>query len=66
MARQTDLMIYSGTIDILELPYTELDGRETTRRIYLDYVNQTIPVPKFFFKAIIDRTKGQGVVLISK
>lgn len=70
MARNVELTIFSGTIDILELPY-QVNGIERFNTAFLNNVNQVSPVPKFFFKVILDETmteegSKQGIVFIGE
>ena len=69
MARDVNLTIFSGTIDILQLPYKE-NNIEKQKRAFLDQTYQKLPVPKFFFKVILDETirdgSKQGIVFLGK
>lgn len=60
-----ELTIFSGTIDILELPY-QVNGIERFNTAFLNNVTQVSPVPKFFFKVILDETIAEGIVFIGE
>lgn len=64
--RNVFLTIFSGTIDILQLPFVETSGAETLRSVYLDDGSKQIPTPKFFFKVVLDGKNKQGVVFIGE
>lgn len=51
-------------MEMLQLPYKESNGVETPKDVYLDYTKKQIPVPKFFFKVVLDEKAKQGVVFI--
>lgn len=58
--RNSTLTVYTGTHGILKL--RALNGK--FREIYLDMANKQIPVPKIFYKLLIDESKKSGIALV--
>lgn len=58
--RNISLDVYTGTHGILKV--NDTDG--TPQEIYLDVDNKKVPVPKVFYKLLIDRSNDSGIVLI--
>jgi hypothetical protein len=54
------LDVYTGTYGVIRL----YDAEGVARKIYLDNDNKKLPVPKIFYKILIDKSKNAGVVLI--
>lgn len=57
---QTDLMIYTGIYDVLTLP-SERTGRRT---IYLEEGDR-FPVPKWFWKILVNESSDSAIVLMT-
>lgn len=53
--------VFTGTFGVLQLP----NGRGLMRNIYLDAVQQQLPVPKYFYKLVIDGGARKGVAFVS-
>lgn len=58
--RNISLDVYTGTHGILRI--NDTDG--TPQEIYLDVDNKKVPVPKVFYKLLIDRSNDSGIVLV--
>lgn len=58
--RNITLDVYTGTYGTLKVNDTE----GTPQEIFLDADNKKVPVPKLFYKLLIDRSTNSGVVLI--
>jgi DNA/RNA endonuclease G (NUC1) len=58
--RNITLQVYTGTHGVLKL--NDTDG--IAQEIYLDDEYQKVPVPKIFYKILIDESRDAGVVLI--
>lgn len=60
IAKNRRLHLYTGTLGVLRLPNEQGDMTE----IFLDSTGK-IPVPKFFYKVVIDPLAQKGVVFVS-
>lgn len=58
--RNISLDVFTGTHGVLKL--NDTDGVE--QAIYLDAENERVPVPKIFYKILINTSENSGVVLI--
>ncbi|CRK98271.1 CLUMA_CG011633, isoform A [Clunio marinus] len=58
--RKKTFDVYTGTHGVMKL--NDTDGNE--QEIYLDPDNRKIPVPKIFYKILIDTSEKSGVALI--
>jgi hypothetical protein len=58
-----DLVVYTGTYGVATLP--NVNGIETELYLYVDSnSNKSIPVPKFYWKAVYDPKNETGVVFV--
>lgn len=58
--RNISLDVFTGTHGVIKL--NDTDGTE--QEIYLDVDNKKVPVPKIFYKILIDKSRSSGVALI--
>lgn len=58
--RNISLDVFTGTHGVLKL--NDTNGME--QEIYLDAENEKVPVPKIFYKILINTSEDSGVVLI--
>lgn len=58
--RHIMLDVYSGTYGVTTLK----DSNNIDREIFLDPENRKVPVPKLYYKILIDRKSDSGIVLI--
>lgn len=58
--RNITLDVYSGTHGVIELRNVKGKSQE----IYLDMVNKQIPVPKLFYKILINAKANSGIALV--
>lgn len=58
--RNLTLDVYTGTHGVIELP--NVNGK--SQEIYLDMVNKQIPVPKLFYKILINAKASSGIALV--
>jgi hypothetical protein len=61
--RKLDFLVYTGTYGVATLP--NINGNETELYLYADgNNNRSIPVPKFYWKAVYDPNSHAGVVFV--
>lgn len=58
--RNISLDVYTGTHGAIKI--NDTDG--TPQEIYLDADNRKVPVPKIFYKILINKSNNSGIVLI--
>lgn len=58
--RNITLEVYTGTYGVIKL----YDSEGVAREIFLDHDNKKVPVPKIFYKILLDKSQSAGVVLI--
>lgn len=58
--RNITLEVYTGTHGVIK--FNDTDG--IAQEIYLDNDNKKVPVPKIFYKILIDKFRNAGIVLI--
>lgn len=58
--RNISLEVYTGTHGVLK--FNDTDG--TPQEIYLDADNKKVPVPKIFYKILIEKSTDSGIALI--
>lgn len=60
--KSLNLELYTGTYDILKL--RNAGNLTDLREIYLNANEKLLPVPRFFYKVVIDKDTRRGIVLI--